>query len=95
MAQDRFTIRLRRDSAARWAQANPVLVDGEPGYERDTGKLKVGDGFHHWLDLEYYVPRGGETEVPTNLEDHIYAELPHPVYDDGASFAILYENAKV
>lgn len=26
---------------------------------------------------------------------HIDSELPHPIYDDGASFFLLYENAKV
>jgi hypothetical protein len=32
---------------------NPVLFKGEPGYEDDTRKLKIGDGENHWLDLEY------------------------------------------
>lgn len=34
--------------------ANPVLQDGEPGYEKDTGKLKIGDGLTHWRELEYF-----------------------------------------
>jgi len=29
-------IQLRRDSAADWASANPVLALGEPGVETDT-----------------------------------------------------------
>ncbi len=29
------------------------------------------------------------------LDEHINSELPHPVYDDGPSFELLYQNAKV
>lgn len=29
------------------------------------------------------------------LEEHINSDLPHPVYDDGPSLALIYENAKV
>lgn len=36
-------------------------------------------------------PGSGENLLPA----HIISELPHPVYDDGASFLLLYENAKV
>ena len=34
--------RQRIDTAANWAAENPVLLDGEIGYERDTSKLKIG-----------------------------------------------------
>lgn len=50
------TIRLRRDSAANWSSANPVLAMGEPGYETDTKKLKVGDGATAWNSLAYHAP---------------------------------------
>jgi hypothetical protein len=29
------------------------------------------------------------------FDDHVNSEIPHPVYDDGASFTLLYLNAKV
>ncbi len=29
------------------------------------------------------------------LNAHVNSETPHPVYDDGPSLALLYENAKV
>jgi hypothetical protein len=41
-----YTIKLRRDTAARWARINPILEDGEPGIERnddDVEKLKIVD----------------------------------------------------
>lgn len=34
----------RRGTAAEWAAANPVLADGEIGFERDTRLFKIGDG---------------------------------------------------
>jgi hypothetical protein len=36
---------------------------------------------------------GGVTEA--ELQAHIASESPHPVYDDGTSFFLRYENAKV
>lgn len=44
---------LRRDSAANWAAANPVLADGEPGIEKDTRRQKIGDGVSTWNELGY------------------------------------------
>ncbi len=39
-----FTFKLRRDSSTMWAAKNPILPEGEPGYETDTGRFKVGTG---------------------------------------------------
>lgn len=41
-------------TAANWAAANPVLLSGEPGFESDTGKFKVGNGVDNWNSLEYF-----------------------------------------
>ena len=46
-------IQYRRDTAARWESINPVLLEGEVGYELDTKEAKVGDGVHAWNELEY------------------------------------------
>lgn len=32
---------------------NPVLQPGEPGFEIDTGKLKIGNGVDEWINLKY------------------------------------------
>jgi hypothetical protein len=87
-------VKLRRDDSYQWARFNPVLYEGEPGYERDTKRLKIGDGITPWNDLPYFVPRSGE-EAPVDLSEHIADPEPHPVYDDGPSLLLLYENAKV
>lgn len=46
-------IKLRRDTAANWDTANPVLALGEPGYDTTNNKIKVGDGTTAWQDLSY------------------------------------------
>ena len=51
-------IQFRRDTAIRWAHVNPVLLDGEPGYELDTGFWKVGDGVKSWNELGYKAEDG-------------------------------------
>jgi hypothetical protein len=43
----------RRDTAANWTAANPILANGEKGYETDTGKEKRGDGSTAWASLPY------------------------------------------
>ena len=46
---------LRRDTAANWAAENTVLDLGEPGFETDTRKLKIGDGSTGWNTLDYTI----------------------------------------
>jgi hypothetical protein len=48
-------IKLRRDTAANWLDANPILAAGETGFETDTRMMKLGDGATHWMDLKYAV----------------------------------------
>ena len=80
-------LKLRRDTASRWTAVNPVLAEGEPGFELDSGKIKIGDGVTAWNEMGYLRS--------TEMIEHIEDELPHPVYDDGPSLTLLYENAKV
>lgn len=43
----------KRGKSEAWKTQNLVLGPGEPGFEIDTGKLKVGNGTTAWNDLEY------------------------------------------
>ena len=54
-------IQYRRDTAANWTSVNPVLAEGEPGYETDTGKFKVGTGSATWTALSYASGPAGAT----------------------------------
>lgn len=49
-------IQYRRDTAANWTAANPILAAGEPGLETDTKKSKIGDGTTAWVSLGYQAP---------------------------------------
>ena len=53
------TFRLKRGTEARWAELNPILDPGEPGFVYDKNRLKIGDGVTPWLELDYI----GETEL--------------------------------
>ena len=46
-------ITLRKGTATAWTSANPTLAAGEPGFETDTGKFKIGDGSQNWNSLSY------------------------------------------
>ena len=46
-------LQLKRGTSARWSELNPILAIGEPGFEYDTKKLKIGDGETAWNDLPY------------------------------------------
>jgi hypothetical protein len=46
-------IQLRRGNAEDWSNAEPVLDQGEIGYELDTGRVKIGDGESIWSRLPY------------------------------------------
>lgn len=52
-------IQHRRDTAANWTSANPVLAAGEPALETDTGKTKLGDGVTGWSALPYKLDKAG------------------------------------
>ena len=54
------TFKLKRGTAARWAEVNPILEQGEPGFVYDSNLLKIGDGVTPWNDLPYIQ---GKTEV--------------------------------
>lgn len=51
-------LQIRRGTASNWSTTSPapVLLDGEIGYETDTGNFKVGDGTTAWASLPYALP---------------------------------------
>jgi len=46
-------VQLRNDTSAAWSAANPVLMQGEIGIDRDSGRIKVGDGVTAWNSLPF------------------------------------------
>lgn len=53
------TIKFRRDTSANWTSVNPIPAQGEPCYETDTGKLKIGNGSDSYTTLPYVSNGGG------------------------------------
>ena len=47
------TIQFKRGTGARWEELNPILEVGEPGYNLDNGRFKIGDGKTPWIELLY------------------------------------------
>lgn len=71
-------IQLRRDTAANWTANNPVLAAGEPAYETDTGKFKIGDGSKTYTALPYKGEGGGsgggaEIDDTTTSTDKVWS----------------------
>lgn len=46
-------IQIRRGLASEWTSADPVLAEGEIGYETDTKYEKIGNGVDSWNILPY------------------------------------------
>lgn len=44
-------LQIRRGSTAEWAAADPVLGDGEPGFDEDSLEFKIGNGTDPWSAL--------------------------------------------
>ena len=76
-------IKLRRDAAADWTSADPVLAEGECGYETDTGKFKIGDGTSSWTELDYAAV------LPADAGTLAALDSPCPVANGGTGATTL------
>lgn len=46
-------IQNRRATAEEWLADNPILLDGEIGFDETNNNIKIGDGVRTWAELEY------------------------------------------
>ena len=60
-------IQIKRGLSTAWASVNPVLAQGEFGYESDTESLKVGDGTTSWNALAYISSVAAASGAGTSL----------------------------
>lgn len=68
-------IQQRRDTAARWSQYNPILLEGEVGYVTDNpNQYKIGDGVHTWNELPFRGFDGTVTQEPGDAEDAVMSQ---------------------
>lgn len=47
-------MQVRRDTAANWENVNPILAEGEMGYDTTNKLTKIGDGVTEWKKLSYF-----------------------------------------
>lgn len=60
-------VQYRKDTITNWSTRDPILALGEPGYEIESGRLKIGDGVSTWNQLPYAMRwQTKETFTPTN-----------------------------
>jgi hypothetical protein len=52
-------IQLRRDTTANWNSIDPVLADGEMGYDIVTNEIRIGNGSNVWSELSGNTISGG------------------------------------
>jgi hypothetical protein len=69
------TFKFKRGTAARWAEVNPILEQGEPGFVYDENRLKIGDGVTPWNDLPYI---NGKREVANFNNNTDFPEIGDP-----------------
>lgn len=48
-------IKQKVDTKSNWSQQNAILLENEIGYEKNTGKYKIGDEQTSWSSLPYFV----------------------------------------
>lgn len=94
-------IKLRRDTAANFTSKNPVLGQGEPAYETDTKKMKIGDGTTAYNYLAYFDAGGGSAPsnmVTTNTQQFITGKKEFNqsinIYADNLVRGVQSENYK-
>ena len=75
-------IKLRRDTAANWTLEDPILAQGEPGFETDTSKLKIGNGTSPWSTLDYIVAEP-DGSIDLSLVDQHIIPATDNLYDLG------------
>lgn len=83
-----ITYQLKRGYADRWIEVNPILRQGEPGFEIDTGKLKIGNGIDTWANLSYIGDNndGGIINVETR-------EMLPEIGDTSLIYRVINEKA--
>lgn len=82
------TFKLKRGTAERWMQLNPILRQGEPGFEFDTNKFKIGNGYTPYNELpyqtssEYVISRPTSATFPLLGEENVIykATEEHKLY---------------
>ena len=75
-------IQIRRDIALNWSTENPILLQGEVGFDMTNNNIKIGDGIKTWNELPYLTTEVDLSEYYTKTQiDELLEriELPEDV----------------
>lgn len=91
-------IKHRRGTAAEWSSANPVLNDGELGFELDTNRHKIGNGVDLWSALPYHLNEDDVADLIANavqdqLSENDVADLIANAVYTGSSQTPLFNRS--
>jgi len=90
-----FRIQLRNDTLANWSSTNPILLQGEPAFENDTNRLKIGNGSSVYTALPYFygniesvnglsglveIIGGTGISVTTDGNIEVFSNRPYKIY---------------
>ena len=64
-------IQIRRGKTANWRKPSKPLAAGQPGYDKDKHKIKIGDGLTPWSLLPYASGLGSEDILMPEAEAKI------------------------
>ena len=87
--------KLRRGMSADWTRVNPILEAGEPAFEIDTLKLKIGNGLTPWNDLPYTAGEGSGLGDTIIMEGGIQTVTELPQKGDPALLYRVEETQKL
>lgn len=84
-------IQFRRDTAARWSQFNPVLMEGEIGIVTDNpNQYKIGDGSTAWNSLPLRGFDGTVVQEMGNAQDAVMSQKAVTESLNGAKVQSIY-----
>jgi collagen type VII alpha len=87
-------IQFRRGTASEWNLNNPILSQGEAGWETDTGRFKVGNGLTPWNSLVYSSgvtgPTGSTPTVTVGTTSTLNPGSNATVSNSGSSTAAVF-----
>ena len=81
-------IQLRRDNTVNWADADPILAEGEMGWEKSGNEItayKIGDGVRKWSELPY----GSNISILQELGDSETATMSQKAITDSINYTCV------